>query len=603
MSDARKLVQTKGADRHRGPLLRNHNMKQKTSGMVALAGILALAGCYTYQGDAVNNASYNEVQATPNFIVVRAGDSDQMLVRLINAASNGALTNYTLGPIPAGILVHQNLNYRPVYDPKLDTLVPTGDKTAQQYFIVGVTPGKYTFTLTPTAVNTGVSATVTVAVTSLNLGAALSKTTGATGDTITVTAPPGLVFSQSSVITFPGGFTPVIVSRSADSTSFRFVAGPGTGGVTAGTAGVGTVTKVGVFAVPEQAVATDTTTNTYITPAAPTTLSPVISNLTPNLGDNITVTLPAGYRFVATSTLSTANSGGDVVGTFISMNADSTSAVWNPNPLSNGNLKMNNIAYTVFPTGPFNAVASPAQVVHVIAPTIAPTTVSNTTPDIGVPITVTLGGNIKFRSDARIFIGGVEGGLTNFSADSSSATALPLAYSSGLITYKNVVLNTVPSVPLNLTGDKSVTVSSVYAGPTDANAATVAGATTYTVPSNGTLIISDGGTLTTPCSSQGFGGGAVCRYYKIVFPAETVTGRIVWTDAAHVDLGVYTLNAAGTSAATEIADEGGGASGSEGDVGPGTSPKLAAGTFIVAVASFGAPPASLTWYQFRVAKP
>jgi hypothetical protein len=578
-------------------------MKQKTSGMIALLGILALAGCYTYQGDAVNNASYNEVQATPNFITVRAGDSDQLLVRLINAAGNGALTNYTLGPIPAGILVHQNLDYRPVFDPKLDTLVRTGDKTQQQFFVVGVTPGKYTFTLTPTSVNTGVSATVTVAVTSLNLGAALSKTTGVVGDTITVTAPPGLVFSQKSVITFPGGFTPVIVSRSADSTSFRFVAGPGTGGVAAGTAGVGSVTLVGVAAVPEQAPATDTTTNSFITPPAVTTLPVTVSNNSPNLGDNITVTLPTGYRFVATSTLSTANTGGDVVGTFISMNADSTSAVWNPNPASNGVLKLNNIAYTVFPSGPFTALSSPAQTIHVIAPTLAPTTVSNATPDIGVPITVTLGGNIRFIKTSRVFIGGVEGGLSNISADSSSATAMPLAYSTGLVTYKNVVLGTVPTVPLNLVGDKSVTVGSVYAGPTDPNATTVAGASTLTVPSNGTLVVSDGGTLTTPCSSQGFGSGAVCRYFKIVVPAETVTGRIVWTAAASADLGVYTLNAAGTSAATEIADEGGPADGMTGDVGPGTSPKLAAGTFIFAVASFGPPPASLTWFQFRIAQP
>jgi hypothetical protein len=578
-------------------------MKQKTSGIIAVLGIFALAGCYTYQGDAVNNASYNEVQATPNFAVIKVGDSDQMLVRLINAASNGALTNYTLGTIPAGIQVHQNLNYRPVYDPKLDTLVATGDKMVQQYFIVGVTPGKYTFTLTPTSVNTGVSATVTVAVTSLNLGPALSKTTGVTGDTITVTAPAGLVFSQTSAITFPGGFTPVIVSRSADSTSFRFVAGPGTGGVTAGTAGIGTVTKVGVAAVPEQAPVTDTTTNTFITPPAPTTLSPVVSNLSPNLGDNITVTLPAGFRFVKTSTLSTANTGGDVTGTFISMSADSTSAVWNPNPASNGNLKMNNIAFTVFPTGPFNAVASPAQVIHVIAPTVAPTTVSNTGPDIGVPITVTLAGNIRFRSDSRVFIGGVEAGLSNISADSSSGTVMPLAYSTGTVTYKSVVLGTVPTVPLNLTGDQSVTVTSVYAGPVDPNATAVATATTLTVPSNGTLIVSDGGALTTSCSSQGFGGGSVCRYYKIVVPAETVTGRIVWTAAATVDLGVYTLNAGGTSAATEIADEGGPVDGVTGDVGPGTSPKLAAGTFIFAVASFGAPPPELTWFQFRIAKP
>jgi len=81
-------------------------MKQMTSGMLAFLGVLAVAGCYSYTGDAINNANYNEVQATPNFAVVRVGDSDQMIVRLVNAANNGAVTSYTVSGAGARIAVH-----------------------------------------------------------------------------------------------------------------------------------------------------------------------------------------------------------------------------------------------------------------------------------------------------------------------------------------------------------------------------------------------------------------------------------------------------------------------------------------------------------------
>ena len=205
-------------------------MKQMTSGMIAFCSVIALAGCYSYASEAINNANYNTVQATPQFAVVKVGDSDQMIVRLVNDANNGAVTSYTVSNVGAGIVVHYQDSYRPVFDAKLDTLVKTGDKNAQQYFIVGVTPGKWTFTVTPTSVNTGVSTTVTVVVNPASLGPALSKTTGAAGDTITITAPTGTVFSQTSAVSFPTG-TSAVVARSADSTTMKVVV---SGGTTAG---------------------------------------------------------------------------------------------------------------------------------------------------------------------------------------------------------------------------------------------------------------------------------------------------------------------------------------------------------------------------------
>ena len=197
-------------------------MKHMAYGKAALLGVFALAGCYSYASEAINNGNYNTVQASPNFVVINVGDSDRVIARLINDNNNGAVTSYAVSGVGAGIRVdssctvpdldqaHQtaaNCNgyYRPIFDASKDTLVPTGDKTAQQFFVLGLAVGQYTFTLTPTSVNTGVSRTVTVVVNPITLGPALSKTTGVAGDTVVLTAPTNTVFSQTLRGVVPDG--------------------------------------------------------------------------------------------------------------------------------------------------------------------------------------------------------------------------------------------------------------------------------------------------------------------------------------------------------------------------------------------------------------
>ena len=464
-------------------------MKHMAFGKVALLGVFAVAGCYSYASEAINNGDYNTVRASPEFATVKVGDSTQVIVRLVNDADNGAITNYTVSEVGAGVVVHQNLKYRPVFDSKLDTLVNSGDKVAQQFYVVGLAVGRYTFKLTPTSVNTGVSTTVTIIVTPIDLGPALSKTTGlAPGDTVVITAPPNTVFTSTSAVSFTSGPAPAIVARAADSSSITILVAPGDSGAV-------TVTLVGQ-----------------------------------------PLNIPAG-----TTTLVSTNS--------ISL---------------------------------------------VPAVTVAPTTVSSTTPLIGVPITVTLGNNLRFLGNSHVFIGGVEAGLTAVSADSSTGTVTPLAFSTGPLTYTNIALKFLTSVPLSIPSDKSVTVGATYGGPTDANAGAFATATTYTLRKS--LVVSDNGPMTGPCPGN-LGGGNTCRYYKVTVAAGSTQGRIVWNAATSTDLGVYTLNAAGTSAATAIADDGAADLGTTGDSSaPAT---LTAGTIGFVVMNFG-PAASVPWFQWRI---
>jgi hypothetical protein len=322
-------------------------MKHMAYGKAALLGVFVLAGCYSYASEAINNGNYNTVQASPNFVVIKVGDSDRVIARLINDNNNGAVTSYVVSGVGAGIRVdssctvpnldqaHQtaaNCNgyYRPIFNSASDTLVPTGDKTAQQFFVLGLATGQYTFTLTPTSVNTGVSRTVTVVVNALNLGPALSKTSGVAGDTITITAPAGSVFSQTSVPSFTNGAF-AIASRSADSTKITIIAGPGISGPV-------TVTNVGTAANPAVPPVTLVSTNTLTTP--PVTVAPtVVSNLTPLIGVPITMQLTAGLRFTSTTHVFI---GGKEAG-IASVSADSSTGTIIPMMGSAGNVTYTNI--------------------------------------------------------------------------------------------------------------------------------------------------------------------------------------------------------------------------------------------------------------------
>ena len=575
-------------------------MKQMTSGMIAFCGVLALAGCYSYTSETINNGNYNTVQATPNFAVVRAGDSDQMIVRLVNDANNGAITSYTVSNIGAGILVHYQANFRPVFDASKDSLVKTGDKSAQQYYIVGVTPGTWSFDVTPMSVNTAIKTTVKVVVTPRNLGAALSKSpTANVGDTVTLTAPAGTVFSQSSAISFPTGPAVVIAFRSPDSTSIQFTVG-------SGVTGVATVTKVGVAAVPSVSPVTLVTTTALATPATPTTAAPTISSLAPTLGQNVTVTLGGGLRFHANSKMLV----GTLAATIVSMTPDSGTAVFSPNSGSNGLVTFTNVSLSAFPSFSFGVTTT--QTLQVQAPTVAPATLSAATALIGVPFTVTLGGGMRFLSNSHVLVGGAETGIQSVSGDNLTATVMPLAGSTGAVTFTNIALVALPAISLNLPSDgKTFAVGAAFGGVTDPLAAVFATAPTIALRPTGSVVVTGGTIPSTNASQCGGGTGDGCAVYKVVLTGTTTYDIVmVWQGGS--DLGLYRFTVAGGGAVsggagfTGNCDNGG--QGGSGQPETCTAISLPAGTYYFGVEFFGTgsgysasantvPP---TWFQFLV---
>ena len=540
-------------------------MKHMASGAIACLGVLVLAGCYSDPSAGINNSKYDQVQATPQFLYMKVGDSTQVLARLINDADVGAVTSYNVTNVGAGILVHYQPNYRPYYNSVTDTPAPTGDKNQQQYYVVGTAIGIYTFTLTPTSVNTGISKTVTVTVVSKDLGAALNKTTANSGDTVTITSPATTVFSQSSVVTFATGAPVVVTNRSADSTKITFVVGPNV-------TGPATVSNVGFLFSPTANTVSISTTNSLVTGPAPVTLS-----------------------------------------------------------ASSGN--------------------------------------------VGVPVTATLGGTLKFVGNSHIIVGtdtaSRESGVVTVSADSTVVTFVPFLGSHGLVNFTNLALSsavtlcnastTAAAIKLNCTATSttapnivaagtpiefaatsaaSYTLSAVYGGTTTANSTTAAlananpiifstygAATTATIPQTRSFIVTDNGPFVagSPCdvahSLVGPSpGGKVplgCRYYAITTLAQTLTGTLAWDQTTTTDLGLYDLTSTfvvpnnGTVAApilnAVIAD---GFGNEQGNNPPETGTKVVptatgststAGKFLLIVVNFGA--ATPQYYQFRYSQP
>lgn len=469
-------------------------MKQITCGAVAILGVFALAGCYSYASQDINNGNYDLVQANPVFATMNVGDSDEIIFRLVNDANNGTLTSYSITGVPAGIAVHQILGYRPLFTN--DTLNPTGDKTAQAYYIVGVTPGRYTFTVTPTSVNTSISGTVTVLVQPINLGNALSEHTGAAGDTVTITAPTGVSFTSTSAVTFTTGSVAKI-GLSPDSTSLRVIAGPGI-------TGPATITNVGQSSAPTVKVKTLVTNDSLTTPAI----------------------------------------------------------------------------------------------------TVAPTTLSAGA-TLGSPMTVTLGGGLRFTASSTILFGGSAVAILSRSADSSTATVVPIivnnAVTAGAVTYTNIVLSFLNTVNISVAGNQSATVNTAVFDP---NAGTIGTASTIALAaSGGSIYVAGSGALinSAPCAVATSGDG--CQWYKVVVAAPvTIDIDDRWQGGS--DNGLYVLNSTGTSIVTS-ADANGQAPGNEPETKTATLP---AGTYFFGQVFFGAnsgysPSANTvapTYYLFKI---
>lgn len=360
-------------------------MKGLIRGAAGLAVLLGMSAC-------ANDATVDlmgpptGVQATPTKAFILKGDSVAVLVRLVNDRNQAISTQFDVANVGPALTVAYDAAYRPDYATGGGTLAAPLVKSEQRYFVKGANLGTSTFNLT----SGGLSGTVTVTVQPKSLEAALNKTTGlVAGDTVTITAPAGLKFTPTSAVTLTTGSL-AIASRAADSSSIKFVLGPGAGGVV-------TVTKVLMAYAPTLALQTLATTTSIATTPAVTVAPTTVSTATPAFGATMTVTLGGGLRFTSTSTISI----GGRQAYLISRSADSSTATIVPFGGSTGNITYTNIVLNFLNTV---ALSAPGDKSVTVGPVVSDVNAESeaTAPLLTLPAV----GGIVVLSDGTPYVGG-----------------------------------------------------------------------------------------------------------------------------------------------------------------------------------------------------
>ncbi len=314
----------------------------------------------------------------------------------------------------------------------------------------------------------------------------------------------------------------------------------------------------------------------------PTDLGAALSATAPALGDEVTISAPANLSFTSASTVTFTPGGAAVI-----TNRTAKSISFLPRPGSTGKASVTNVTLDYAPTLAPRTLTTASEI-SVPAVSAAPTTLSSAAPAQGATVTVTLTGGFKFLGNSTVTIGGKKAAIIAKSADSTSATVVPMFSSTGAVAYTNVALGFLLDVPLSLPSDgKSITVSGTFGGTSLAGGTDISNAPTITLPSAAGLsaIVTDMGSYGTYGTCLSTLGGDSCRIYKIVVPATQSYEVSMEYQGNLADLGLYRLTSAGAFAAT-VADAHGQGSGAAPE--DGNMNSLAAGTYYLAVTYYGA---------------
>jgi hypothetical protein len=269
----------------------------------------------------------------------------------------------------------------------------------------------------------------------------------------------------------------------------------------------------------------------------PTTFAGTFSNVTPALGDTVTLTVPTGIKFGAETGITFPGAAGEPVITGIS--ADSTVLSFLPAPGTDTAASVSGLELTFAPGVPVDTLVTTTKITTP-AITEIPAAFSSTSPAVNQPVTVTAPGFLFIPGTLVIFGDGVAVPLDTatvvaIAADSSSVDFLANPGTTGIPTISGAVLDFLPAVPLTLPATTSVTVSSTVLPI--AGTSTPATAPTYVVPAaGGSNILFDAGTFTGADLSADEGIGA--QYYKLVITeAGDYTFTVNWNDVgADVDM-------------------------------------------------------------------
>ena len=253
-----------------------------------------------------------------------------------------------------------------------------------------------------------------------------------------------------------------------------------------------------------------------------TATSVTLSNAAPNLGDTVTATVGAGFKFTPASAVTVA--GATVV--TLGINADSTQISFLSGPSANGAISVSNLMISYGDVGGYTATSGG---VTFTTPTIASVaaTFSSATPAAGAALTITLPAGYKFVSGAGVTFGGDDGFGTAVAPDSNSITTVPPPGFTGAPDLANIALDFLLGAAISVPTASNVTVGAGLAGTDDPNTAPA-----LPIPGPGTsVVVYDNGD---PFAAAIAGED---RVYAITLGAPTTLQiNLAWNNGADVDL-------------------------------------------------------------------
>jgi hypothetical protein len=537
-------------------------------GLVVPITLLMAVGC---NGDPTSDLrnGIDHLTAAPSQLFLEPGTTKTVEVAGVDEQGNPLDLSFVVTPASSAITVKRDSSFHPVFiNDTLLTVPPTA--TRWRFIVTGVSYANTSFKIASEGKEIVVPVQV---VPQTQIEATFDNPTPAFGDVVTLTAASGTTFADTAQLLIGGDpLRPLtITARATDGTSISFIAPPNV---------ASPITITSVSSVGAPTLTFSPATSTVLTTTVVDSVDVTFSTAAPTIGQNVTMTIPNTLINFDTTTASVA---GTPVLTFpeqltgpaagpanVTLSADSNSLTFDAPPNANGPAA---VTAFVFPGG--YVFPLPTRTGITTTPHLSDTldiTVSNGTPNVLDPITITLPGTFNFgpAEGDSVIIGGQTAIVQ--SATASSITVIPLPGSVGQPRVVGVFPVGFPQFSLSLQGDDSVTVPALTPLEGTGDPAT---APEITIP--GTLV--DAGSFA--ATSCGQNSGAPCQLYKFTLAAGASL-HFVLSAPGSADLGLYFLNAGDLSDASQVCDALGRASPPED-----CTLAFAAGTYLMAVVSFG----------------
>jgi hypothetical protein len=521
-----------------------------------LCGLAVLAigvGSWACKGDPQGDlrTDPDKVIASPSSMFVRQGEPELVLIEVVDLQGNElAASDFTLTSNNAGVVVVEDTTFNLVFDANGDGVRPD-PWTRARYEVTG--NDFVSTTLTATALGRTLEIPIRV-VPATALAFGISNLTPPLGDTVTFTAAPNTLFTDSSVVSFPGDVSPIcncgpeVVSVDPTGATMQVLLGPNMNGPA-------TVTNVQVGFDPSL-VFTVNSADVVVNPVITDLGNPFNTNA-PTLGQILTMTAPAGFVFQTSTTVVFPNSPAPVVsGPGLGLSPDSTQLSMLVPPNMDTLATVTNVIHERLPTYPLTLFTT----TNVTTPVIVsfPVTYSPATPAVGDVVRLTAGPGFSFdptvTGTAITLPGATAGGFFFIGADPGGTwidIRPPVSYT-GAPVVDLVIATAAPQFLLSLPAGTDLVTPAGLAGTDDP-----ATAPTLPIPPSGSSVtFYDGG----PFNGTVFGPD---RIYKFTLTATTsFTITFDWSNGADPDLlfvdaaitGFQCGFSAATGAQPELAD-------------------------------------------------